>query len=453
MLKTKKLVGVAMTLVATLTLSLSSSLFSTLEVKAVDQVTSSETTVVEDTHSNMPLISRSVPAFSSTSGASNANDNNYGTTWYGTAPGWLAYDLSNVPVEQREKIVLSWYNSDTYDYDSSILNTSSYHKPKSYTIEGNSASGGNSAPASGWVVLQTVTNNNYHSREHVLDFSGYNWIRINITDSIPGSISINMDIHNAKQGTDDAWIILGDSITAGGTALNGNGKGTIAQIVNSYNPNHYPLVECGGTGSILSRHLVQNIKSYLSIFPGKYVGVAFGTNDSWGNQTGADNYYNNIEYAVKEILAAGKVPIVSKIPWARLNNVSDNVPAYNAKVEAIYSAYPQVIKGPDFWTIFKENQTLISGDNVHPSTEGYNRMREAWAETILNVYKNSTVVIKKGDVNNDGKVNAIDLAILKKHLLSGGLTGDALKASDMNNDSVVNAIDLALLKKILLSQA
>ncbi|ADL52515.1 glycoside hydrolase family 9 protein [Clostridium cellulovorans] len=53
-----------------------------------------------------------------------------------------------------------------------------------------------------------------------------------------------------------------------------------------------------------------------------------------------------------------------------------------------------------------------------------------------------------GDVNKDGKVNAIDLAILKKNLLNG-ITGD-LTVSDMNKDGKVNAIDLALLKKLLL---
>ncbi|ADL50749.1 cellulase family glycosylhydrolase [Clostridium cellulovorans] len=55
-----------------------------------------------------------------------------------------------------------------------------------------------------------------------------------------------------------------------------------------------------------------------------------------------------------------------------------------------------------------------------------------------------------GDINKDGKVNAIDLAVLKKALLGTGTTPD-LAVADMNNDGKINAIDLAVLKKKLLS--
>ncbi|ADL52879.1 DUF6055 domain-containing protein [Clostridium cellulovorans] len=55
-----------------------------------------------------------------------------------------------------------------------------------------------------------------------------------------------------------------------------------------------------------------------------------------------------------------------------------------------------------------------------------------------------------GDVNEDGRVNAIDYANIKSYLLANS-TKINLKNADMNNDSKVNAIDLALLKKKLLS--
>jgi hypothetical protein len=45
-----------------------------------------------------------------------------------------------------------------------------------------------------------------------------------------------------------------------------------------------------------------------------------------------------------------------------------------------------------------------------------------------------------GDLNNDGTVNAVDLAIFSQDF---GKAGAGLKG-DLNNDGVVNAIDLAL---------
>ena len=409
----------------------------------------------------MPLISHGVPAYGSIGTASNANDSNYRTAWYGSGTSWLAYDLSNVPANQRKKIVLAWYNSDTYDYDTTQVNTQSYHKPKSYTIEANSASGGSSAPSSGWVVLSTVSNNNYHSRQHLLDLSGYNWIRINITASLTNSVNINMDIHDASLGTQDDWIIYGDSITAGSAQLNGNTRGNIAQIVNSSNTDHFPVVECGGTGSILSRHGSASIEAWLSVFPGEYVGVAFGTNDSWGNQTGPQNYYKNLETIVKAIINADKTPVVAKIPWSNLQDISKNAPSYNAKIDELYLAYPEIIKGPDFWTFFENNKSFISSDNVHPNAEGYAAIREQWAKVILEVYKNSPVTPTPtntpsfvcGDINGSNAIDSIDFGLLLQYLLGIKKSFDYAygeKAADVNADGSINSIDFGLMRQRLL---
>jgi len=334
----------------------------------------------------LPLISRSVPAFASSDTAGNANDNNYRTSWHGVIPGWLAYDLSTVPEDQRSKIVVAWY-SDSYDYDPTIKSRSAYGVLADYTIEGNVAPGGGTAPDSGWVALTETTNNIYHSRQHVVDFSGYNWLRINVSkvnNANGSSTSINVDVHNAQAGVEDDWIIYGDSITAGSAALNGV-VGTIGQVVNTKNPNYFPIVENGGTGSILSADGAHKINGWLSTFPGKYVGLAFGTNDSWGNPGATDAYYKNMEYMVKTILAAGKVPVISKIPWSTCADVANNVPGYNAKIDALYTAYPQIIKGPDFWAAFKNKSEYLGPDGVHPSSKGYALMRQQWADVLLGI--------------------------------------------------------------------
>jgi lysophospholipase L1-like esterase len=369
-------------------------LFSLVRLNAAAQESSSNPNEARRANlAPMPVISRNVSSFASSDIAANANDYNYGTSWHGTTPGWIAYDLSKVSADQRSIIIAAWYDSDSYDYDPSIKNRPSYGLPKAYTIEGNKASGGGSAPTSGWSKLAEESDNIYHSRQYLINFGGYNWLRMKVTqvNSASGNTaSINLDVHNASSGAQDDWIFYGDSITAGGTALNGSGKGTIAQIINSSNPRYFPVTECGGTGSIKSSDGAQYINTWLSIFPGKYVGLAFGTNDAWGNPNGTTAYYNNMEKMVKAILAAGKTPAISKIPWARLSDVQNNVPAYNAKIDDLYKAYPQIIKGPDFWTFFKNNQDYIGGglDNVHPTTEGYNAMREQWAKTMLStVYK------------------------------------------------------------------
>jgi hypothetical protein len=59
---------------------------------------------------------------------------------------------------------------------------------------------------------------------------------------------------------------------------------------------------------------------------------------------------------------------------------------------------------------------------------------------------------KKGDVNNDGDINSVDLVLVKKYLLTM-IDESALDTNnaDVNNDSEVNSVDLVFIKKYLLT--
>lgn len=60
-------------------------------------------------------------------------------------------------------------------------------------------------------------------------------------------------------------------------------------------------------------------------------------------------------------------------------------------------------------------------------------------------------VIKKGDVNNDGKISITDHAAVKQHLLEvKKIDGNAAKAADINGDGKIGIGDLAAIKQHLL---
>jgi lysophospholipase L1-like esterase len=345
----------------------------------------------------MPLISRGVPVFASSQiyAASGANDADYSTEWRGAIPGWIALDLSHVPAGQRGQVVLTWYNDpSTSPYDHTVVGEVGYNNLRDYTVQANAAPGGTgAAPASGWVTLATVTGNRLHSRQHALDLTGYNWVRLNVTagDGSAGNsdASINLDVHNASLGAQDDWIFFGDSITEDGmfhSAWDGSSVGNFSELVNQSKPTYYPLYEDGGIWGLITADGAQRVPGWLNTFPGKYVALAYGTNDAngCGNTT---TFYNNYVTMVQAVLAAGKTPVVPTIPWARTANVRNCGPAFNAKIQALYAAFPQIVKGPDFWTFFSNNQTLIGSDNLHPSGAGYAAYRQQWATTMLaNVY-------------------------------------------------------------------
>ncbi len=56
---------------------------------------------------------------------------------------------------------------------------------------------------------------------------------------------------------------------------------------------------------------------------------------------------------------------------------------------------------------------------------------------------------KLGDINNDGQIDAIDLQLLKKHLLGLGEIEDT-KLADLDANGDIDAIDFSLLKQFLL---
>ena len=342
----------------------------------------------------MRLLSRGLPAFASSGAAAAANDGDYNSWWRSSrVPAELAYDLSSIAASRRQTIVLAWYNDVTYGYDHALIQQVGYNNPGNYTIEANAGSGGGSPPGSGWIVLATVTGNTRHSREHMLDFRGYNWIRINATaaDGTAGNMDIllNMDIYDASGGEPDSWLFAGDSITANGmghanfastsSESFGNQVGALSGIA--------PAQENAGMPNWTAAILLQNLPDWLRSFPGRYVTISVGTNDAAGGIAAGD-FYTSMSALVAAVLATGKIPIVPSIPWSREQTHAKNIPGLNAQIRNLYQAFPKVMPGPDLYRYFSEHQELISADNVHPTDSGYAALRTQWATfAAQSVYK------------------------------------------------------------------
>ncbi len=330
-----------------------------------------------------PVISRRVPAYAGVNGwsARSGNDDHYSGYWTGKAPDdWLAYDLSGVPEEQRRQVLAVWYSPSTFDQLGAWA--SRIHEPTDYTLEANAAPGG-ACPETGWETLVTVTGNPLGARAHALDLTGYNWIRLHVTradGSDTGTCEVNFDIHDVSRGAADSWLFLGDSITAGGMQ---NSRGTgFAAYVNRLDDRYFPLQINGGIGGFTSRDALGHIHRWLGDFPGRYVVLAYGTNDAWGN-LGADRFHQNTLVLIQAVLEAGKIPVLPTIPWSTEPGVSRNLDAYNAQIRRIWAQFPQVIPGPDFDAVFREHPEYLGPDGVHPSDHGYENMRRIWAETLV----------------------------------------------------------------------
>ncbi|HET8911904.1 MAG TPA: SGNH/GDSL hydrolase family protein, partial [Ktedonobacteraceae bacterium] len=162
---------------------------------------------------------------------------------------------------------------------------------------------------------------------------------------------------------------------------------SFSQLINQKAPTHMPVQEAGGTGYLTSLDGAIKIGIWLPLFPGRYVGLSFGTNDALGC-VDPTAFYNNYEVMVQAVLAAGKLPIVPHIPWGKEPLIQKCAPALNGKIDMLYQKYPKIIKGPDFWTYFQKHPNLIASDNIHPSPVGFGVYRQQWADAMLQeVYK------------------------------------------------------------------
>lgn len=342
-----------------------------------------------------PIISRDAPAFASSSltePARNANDADYGTRWRSVGtPAWLAYDLSAIPVARRTRVAVAWYNDPvTPDYDPTLINVNAYNLPSDYTLEANRAAGGE-LPSAGWTTLATVTGNRYHSRQHVVDLTGFNWIRMNVTSSFGSpdarDIALNLDVHDAGQGAQDNWFFFGDYLTGAALDHAPRGAGTFGQLINSCLPERFPIQESGGTSFLQSRDGARVLDTYLPLFQGQFVALSFGTTEASyfppGDPFLPDAFYNNYATMVQAVLAVGKTPVIPTIPWARTNNAQENITNLNKKIYELYAAYPQIVRGPDLYTYFATNQGDIAADDLTPTNAGFTALRYQWVAAAL----------------------------------------------------------------------
>jgi lysophospholipase L1-like esterase len=361
----------------------------------------------------MPMISRGIPVYTNGQDGAVINAENVTSPEFskkfrsafqptGEKPVWTAFDISGIPGKQRKNVLLVWYNDDTSPYDHSLITEEpnpGYNNPASYVIESNTAPGGKAVPSDGWVKLVSVENNTFHSRQHLLDISGFGWLRIVFT-AVDGTkdnkdISVHIDIFNVPDKNLDDWIFYGDSITQ--MAMNRDplnclrgalGQGSFSSLINemAMTPGCAPVQENGGTGYMKSADGAKHIGEWLKIFPGKFVALAYGTNDAW-SMVSPDEFYENYENMVKAVLKAGKIPLVPvSIPWSSSQkNIQEQAPVLATALEKLFKKYPEIIKGPDFYKIYKNNPDLLSPDGVHPSLPlGLFAYRIAWAQAAYN---------------------------------------------------------------------
>jgi hypothetical protein len=187
-----------------------------------------------------------------------------------------------------------------------------------------------------------------------------------------------MDVYSAPSGPNDDWLFMGDSIT---NISFGYAASNVPTLVNQTDSTRWPQAinaGIGGTGAKPETFPV--LDANLLTFPGKYVVLAYGTNNSPSDF--------QMETLVQKVIAAGKIPVIPHIPWST-QKTSDG-PTLNQMIDNLYVQYPQIIPGPDLWASFLNRTDLIPSGDVHPNAAGQAFLRQLWAQKIASINPMST---------------------------------------------------------------
>jgi len=325
----------------------------------------------------MPRISGGVPAFSSgdlnaSSGPSKANDDDPMTSWIpDKVPAWIAYDLSAVPIAERQGALVVWNAPATGNYLNPTVPAGS-RLPIDYSLEINAAPGGTAPPGDGWVSVATVTNNLRNTVEHPVMLAGANWVRMSIaTSSDATGVALDVDVFSTPNSYSDCWMFMGDSITY---ITMGYVWSTVPQQVHQLRSDRWPAAINAAIGGTRTIDGVMAFDQTIAGYPGRYVVLAYGTNDHPTEF--------QMETLVQKVIAAGRVPVVPHMPWSALPEIQTSGPLNNAAIDALYAKYPQIVRGPDLWAAFMNRTDLIPANDVHPNTAGKAFLQQQWAQTM-----------------------------------------------------------------------
>jgi acyl-CoA thioesterase I len=287
-------------------------------------------------------------------------------------PAWVEIDIGQGP----EKLLLAWTASGSFNH----LETQ-YGGPGSYRIEV-------SPDGKAWKSVVTVTDNLYRTRAHGFDFTGNRFVRWVVTgpskDTYQYGIQPDeLDIHDISSGAEDTWFFLGDSITAMSFNRSPSTQPSFAELIAKKHPGYFPMMLNGGQGFEKSGDGLQRLPLLLKQHPEvKYWAIGYGTNDSAGSNPDTSDFAKNLEAMVAMLKAAGRVPIIARIPYAPKEH--DTVPQFNAVIDAV-TKKNALTPGPDLYAHFKAHVDELE-DGLHPNTKGAVSINRLWAAAVDGLY-------------------------------------------------------------------
>lgn len=307
---------------------------------------------------------------------------------------YAAGAVASTPVPALGRAVVRWSRAgDTAPWAFSVndgydlrLRDGARNVPADYVIEA-SSDGGATWPT----TLVAVTGNTYLTRAHVVDLSGHDVVRMRLTaPPRNGGVTFygtDLDVHDARAGTDDWWLVLGDSLTTNVWHVHDSVK--FGTRIHARDPSRFPVAHEGGVSGITIPAFLSTswtgsdgrpiFARWMDDFPGRYVVLAVGTNDCSAG-TPIDTMDQGFRQLVQLVVDAGKIPVVPTLRWTYINaSTPARIEAWNARLAQICASFPTCVPGPDTFTrAAVQGFAGLQGDQTHLNQAGITLTHEDW---------------------------------------------------------------------------
>ncbi len=337
-----------------------------------------------------PIISLNKPVYGSRSGTSNLVNGKFGETSWGVSDGaWIAIKAGE---GKEEKIFFSW-NSPGYSWSDQIASTTCPQNmgvPVDYDIlcSSNSTNGEDGI----WKTAVTIRNNAVTSRGHIVDFSGSNWVKMNIIKG--GGALDEIEIHDISNGNEDTWFFPGTSISANSFKANVP-KENFSNLITKSHPSFTPAMIRGAIPCITSSDMARDISKYLDMARNThYWAIEMGTNDAWGGNNGnVTRFKKNMQLIIDSCKAAGVKPIIARMICTIEANAGWQIHQDFLKAIDDLTLQNNLIAGPDLYSAMLNQPSYFAPDGVHPNADGGAKIHALWAQKMNSIYQSSTDII------------------------------------------------------------
>jgi hypothetical protein len=306
--------------------------------------------------------------------------------WACVATDYAAINLGSGP----KKILVAIGSDQAITSTGQYVNAAAFEAYR-FQVSNNSTNGVDGS----WTTVVTVTGNTFTTREHLIDFTGWSWIKL-IMDTVTGGRIDELDVWDATGGTENTFAFVGDSLTVRGTSresYGGGGKLPSFQQVFQTNRGFYPLMVSLGVTGRDAAGLAADIGALLTAYPDvKYWIIGMGTNNGAGMPAQLATYIASMTTTINAITAAGRVPILGRVPYTDAAGYGGNTspdPSVNGLkylndngINALVASLG-VRSGADLFQPFYDNRVAwgVIGD-PHFNDDGVRGWADLWATNV-----------------------------------------------------------------------